>query len=329
MARKTSAKYVTEIIVLGRVDKMYQYTVSQWLFFFFWYCFIGWIWECVYVSVTKAWEEKKWRWINRGFLYGPVIPIYGFAAISILLATIPFKDNVWLIFILGALAASLMELVTGSVMEKIFHVKYWDYSDLPLNYKGHVCFFVSIFWGFLSVLMVRVIHVPIEKIILQVPALVTEIAALLMIAVFTYDFKESLQEAMDLKELLEKLDDYKVVMQRLENRVDALIAFTPIPDIDEVRKLPENAKEKLLYKVEELREKHIGRLQEIRSRLDKLGETLEGRNEMVRQVEKQIRAVFSRTNQQYMRVRNHLKRNPGVISKRYEEVLKELKDLFD
>ena len=308
---------------------MYQYTVSQWLFFFFWYCFIGWIWECVYVSVTKAWEEKKWRWINRGFLHGPVIPIYGFAAISILLATIPFKDNVWLIFILGALAASLMELVTGSVMEKKFHVKYWDYSDLPLNYKGHVCFFVSIFWGFLSVLMVRVIHVPIEKIILQVPALVTEIAALLMIAVFTYDFKESLQEAMDLKELLEKLDDYKVVMQRLENRVDALIAFTPIPDIDEVRKLPENAKEKLLYKVEELREKHIGRLQEIRSRLDKLGETLEGGNEMVKQVEKQIRAVFSRTNQQYMRVRNHLKRNPGVISKRYEEVLKELKDLFD
>ncbi|MBP3567934.1 MAG: hypothetical protein J6K04_02100 [Lachnospiraceae bacterium] len=308
---------------------MYQYTVSQWLFFFFWYCFIGWIWECCYVSVTKAWEEKKWRWINRGFLHGPVIPIYGFAAISILLATIPYKESILFVFLLGALAASLMELVTGSVMEKIFHVKYWDYSDLPLNYKGHVCFFVSIFWGFLSVLMVRVIHVPIEKIILQVPALVTEIAALLMIAVFTYDFKESLQEAMDLKELLEKLDDYKVVMQRLENRVDALIAFTPIPDIDEVRKLPENAKEKLLYKVEELREKHIGRLQEIRSRLDKLGETLEGGNEMVKQVEKQIRAVFSRTNQQYMRVRNHLKRNPGVISKRYEEVLKELKDLFD
>lgn len=308
---------------------MYQYTVSQWLFFFFWYCFIGWIWECVYVSVTKAWKEKKWSWINRGFLHGPVIPIYGFAAISILLATIPFKDNVWLIFILGALAASLMELVTGSVMEKIFHVKYWDYSDLPLNYKGHVCFFVSIFWGFLSVLMVRVIHVPIENIILQVPALATEIVALCMIAIFTYDFKESLQEAMDLKELLEKLDDYKVVMQRLENRVDAVIAFTPIPDIDEVRRLPENAKEKLLYKVEALREKHLGRLQEIRSRLDKLGETLEGRNEMIKQVEKQVRAVFSRTNQQYKRVRNHLKRNPGVISKRYEEVLKELKDLFD
>lgn len=312
-----------------RVDEMYQYTVSQWLFFFFWYCFIGWIWECVYVSVNKAWKEKKWNWINRGFLHGPVIPIYGFAAISILLATIPFKDNILLIFILGALAASAMELVTGSLMEKIFHVKYWDYSDLPLNYKGHVCLFVSIFWGFLSILMVRVIHVPVEKIILGIPELVTEIVAVILIAVFTYDFKESLQEALDLKELLEKLDDYKVVVQRLENRMDALVAFTPIPDIDELRKLPENTKERFLYKVEELREKHVARLQGIRSKLDKFGETLEDGNEMLKQVEKQLRAVFARTNKQYLRVRGHLKRNPGVISKRYEEVLKEIKDLFD
>lgn len=308
---------------------MYQYTVSQWMFFFFWYCFVGWIWECCYVSVRMAWKEKKWNWINRGFLHGPVIPIYGFAAISILIATIPFKESSLFVFILGALAASLMELVTGSIMEKIFHVKYWDYSDLPLNYKGHVCLFVSIFWGFLSILMVRVIHVPIEEIILKIPTLATEIIAFLMIAVFTYDFKESLQEAMDLKELLEKLDEYKVVMQRLENRMDALVAFTPIPDISEVRTLPKNAKKKFLYRVEELREKHIGRLQEVRSRLDKLGEALEGRTEMIKQVEKQFRAVFARTNKQYLRVRNHLKRNPGVISKRYEEVLNEIRNMFN
>lgn len=308
---------------------MYQYTAAQWLFFFFWYCFIGWIWECSYVSVKSAIERKKWSWINRGFLHGPVIPIYGFASISILLATIPFKDTTWLIFMLGALAASFMELVTGSFMEKIFHVKYWDYSDLPLNYKGHVCLFVSLFWGALSVLMVKVIHVPIEKIILGIPGVVTEIVAFILIAVFTYDFKESLQEAMDLKELLEKLDDYKVVMRKLENRVDAVIAFTSIPDLQEVKKLPKNAKERVLYRVEEMREKHVIRVQELKVRLDKLEEALEDRNELSKQLEKQLRAIFARTNQQYLRVRNHLRRNPGVISKRYEEVLKEIKDLFD
>lgn len=308
---------------------MYQYTVAQWLFFFFWYCFLGWIWECSYVSVKTALERKTWNWINRGFLHGPVIPIYGFAAISILLATIPFKENAWLIFILGALSASCMELVTGSFMEKTFHVKYWDYSDLPLNYKGHVCLFVSLFWGALSVLMVKVIHVPIEAIILGIPELVTEIAAFVLIAVFTYDFKESLQEAMDLKELLEKLDDYKVVMRRLESRVDAVIAFTSVTDMEAIKEIPKNAKERVLYKVEEMREKHVARVRVIKERLDKLGETLEDRNELLKLVEKQLRAIFARTNTQYLRVRNHLRRNPGVISKRYEEVLKEIKDLFD
>ena len=133
----------------------------------------------------------------------------------------------------------------------------------------------------------------------------------------------------DLKELLEKLDDYKVVVRRMENRMDALIAFTSIPDVDELRKIPENAKERFLYKVEEMRENHVRRLQDIRSMLDKLEEKLEDRNDLLKQVEKQVRAVFARTNKQYLRVRGHLKRNPGMISKRYEEVLKEIKDLFE
>ena len=62
---------------------------------------------------------------------------------------------------------------------------------------------------------------------------------------------------------------------------------------------------------------------------DKLEEVLEDRNELLRQLEKQLRDIFARTNKQYLRVRNHLRRNPGVISKRYEEVLKEIKDLFE
>ena len=134
---------------------------------------------------------------------------------------------------------------------------------------------------------------------------------------------------MDLKELLEKLDDYKLVMRRLENRVDAVIAFTPLPDLEEVRKLPKNAKERVLYKIEEMREKNVVRVQELKARLDKLEEALEDRNELLKQLEKQLRGIFSRTNKQYLRVRNHLRRNPGVITKRYEEVLKEIKDLFD
>lgn len=186
---------------------MFHYTVSQWIFIFFWYCFLGWIWECCYVSVVEGIKNKKWKWINRGFLNGPMLPIYGFAAISILIGTMNVRDSIPLVFIMGALAATIMELVTGSVMERLFHVKYWDYSNMPLNYKGYICFFVSLFWGVLSVILVDVIHVPIENVLLQCPIIAIEIIAFLLMGIFAYDFHDSLNAALDVKELLEKLSE--------------------------------------------------------------------------------------------------------------------------
>lgn len=198
---------------------MFQYTVSQWIFIFFWYCFLGWIWECCYVSTVEAIKTKKWKWINRGFLNGPILPIYGFAAISILIGTMRVRDSILLVFVMGAFAATFMELTTGSTMERLFHVKYWDYSNMPLNYKGHICFFVSLFWGALSVVLVDVVHVPVEKILLQCPLIVIEIAAFLLMAIFAYDFHDSLNAALDVKELLEKLSEKakEEVLYRLEN----------------------------------------------------------------------------------------------------------------
>ena len=309
---------------------MYQYTTSQWILFFFWYCLIGWIWESCYVSVRKAIQKKKWNWINRGFMNGPILPIYGFAAIAILLATIPVKDSVLHIFIFGALAATLLELVTGSVMERLFHVKYWDYSEMPLNYNGHICFFVSLFWGLLSILMVKVIHVPVERVVLQWPSIFCEITSLILLAVFVYDFSVSFREAWDMRELLEKLTESKMVIRSLENRFDALIAFTTIPDLDELREKTGSAKERILFKLENSRENRIAKLKRMgeRLRLDELEEIMD-KEEILSQIEQQIRNVFSRTNKQYLRVTKHLKRNPGAISKKYEEALKEIKDLFE
>lgn len=70
-----------------------QYSVIQWLLFFFLYGFLGWIWECLYVSISER------KWINRGFLYGAFIPIYGLGAIIILLVTLPVRDSIPMIFL--------------------------------------------------------------------------------------------------------------------------------------------------------------------------------------------------------------------------------------
>lgn len=308
---------------------MYTYTLPQWILFFFWYCFLGWIWECFYVSSRKAHANHHWHWINRGFLNGPVIPIYGFAAISILIGTIRVREHLFLVFILGALAATLMELITGSTMERIFHVKYWDYSSLPLNYKGHICFFVSLFWGFLSIVLVRFIHVPVERYLIKAPTLLTEGCAFLFIGVFMYDFNDSLRAALDMKELLEKLTESRVIIERLEKRVDAIAAFAPLPDLSEIKELHGNTKEKIASRLEYRRNKRISALENLKERILSSDLALPDREELLTQLENQIHAVFMRTNKQFYRTSIHLKHNPTAVSKKYKEAFEELKELFE
>lgn len=309
---------------------MYKYTISQWILFFFWYCFLGWIWECFYVSVKEAIKNQKWKWINRGFLNGPILPIYGFAALSILVGTIAVREDLLLVFIMGALAATIMELVTGSTMEKMFHVKYWDYSNMPLNYKGHICFFVSLFWGGLSILLVEVIHVPIEHIFLRCPTIIAECFAFLLVGMLVYDFNDSLKAAFDMKELLEKLTESRVIIERLEDRVDAVIAFTPIPDISEIKELPKNAKEAIICRLENARSRRVAKLEHLKARIlsSELVE-FQDRDELLEQLEKQIHEVFKRTNKQFYRTTIHLKHNPTAISRKYKEALEELKELLE
>ena len=307
---------------------MYSYSLTHWILFFFFYCFLGWIWECFYVSATRAWKNKKWEFVNRGFLHGPLIPIYGFAAIVILLTTIRLRENTAAVYIIGACTATLFELVTGTVMERLFKVKYWDYSELPLNYKGHICLFVSLFWGAFAVLLVQGIHVPVETLLLQAPSFVCEIVAFSFIAIFAYDVTVSFNEAMDLREVLESLSENNETVKRLERRFDAIVAFTPVPDMEELRELKLNAKEALVYNVERLRWKNEERINRIRAyiQLPEFDE-LPDRQELLEKLERHRKTIMEKSNKQFLRAMNQLKRNPGVKSEIYQEMLELLDDL--
>lgn len=308
---------------------MYDYTVTQWILFFFWYCFLGWIWECFYVSAKGARKQGKWKFVNRGFLHGPLIPIYGFASVAILLVTIPMREHTALVYVLGALTATLFELITGTAMERIFRVKYWDYSNLPLNYHGHICLFVSMFWGFFAVLLVQVIHVPAESVMMKLPKMVCEITAFLLMAVTAYDTAVSFNEAMDLHDLLESLGESRQTIQKLERRMDAVVAFTAIPDIENLGKIKRSAKEVVLNNVEGLRKRNVERLERLKERLQ-LPEFAEGheREELLEQIEQQMHKIFSRGNKQYLRAASQLRRNPGLISKKHAETMDTLKKLL-
>ena len=166
------------------------YTQSQWILFFFFYCFLGWVWESGYVSV------KKREWINRGFLRGPVLPIYGFGAITILWLTLPVREHPALIFVIGLLGADILEYVTGAAMEKLFHMRYWDYSSEKFNLNGYICLSSTLLWGCFSVALTEAIHPPIERLILSIPAVIADPLCLAGVAVFTADGAGSSRSAL-------------------------------------------------------------------------------------------------------------------------------------
>ncbi len=197
----------------GKGAEMHAYYLTQWILFFFIYSFIGWVWESCYVSV------RKHRWVNRGFLHGPMLPIYGSGALVILISTIGVRENPWLIFLFGMLAATVLEYITGAVMEKMFHVRYWDYSGQKLNLNGYVCVSSSLCWGVFSVLLVRAVHIPVERAVLNIPLFITDGAALVLTVIMSVDLTQSFNEAMDLKQVLVQLEESKEQIGKMQEKL--------------------------------------------------------------------------------------------------------------
>lgn len=119
---------------------------------FFCYSFIGWLWETIYCGI------KARHFVYRGFLLGPITPIYGFGVLGVLYFIDPFQKNIVLLFFLSLILCTVLEYFTSFLLEKIFHLTLWDYKDVPLNINGRVALPVSIFWGAACVLIVRIIN---------------------------------------------------------------------------------------------------------------------------------------------------------------------------
>ena len=172
--------------------------LSYWLCVFFIYSFAGWLWESSFVSI----QQKEW--INRGFLSGPVLPIYGIGAILILFLTKPVEKSLPLIFLVGMTGASALELTTGMVMERLFHVRYWDYSGHRFQLKGHICLSASLLWGVFSVVLVKLLHPHMDALVRLIPTGTADALSLCCTIIFAIDAAKSVQSAVDFKRLLVK-----------------------------------------------------------------------------------------------------------------------------
>lgn len=138
------------------------YPVTLLILFFFFYSFVGWVMETCYCSVLQR------KYVARGFLYGPICPIYGVGVLMMILFFKPLTGNPVLFYITAVVVMSAWEYFVGWLLETTTHVKYWDYSHVRFNLQGRICLPISLTWGVLSYVVIFWIHPHTEALLAQI-----------------------------------------------------------------------------------------------------------------------------------------------------------------
>lgn len=304
--------------------------------FFYLYCFIGWIWETFYVSILEG------HWVNRGFMHGPFLPIYGFGFTGMVMLTSNLRGIYWAEAIVGMIGATIMEYFTGLCMEKFFKVRYWDYSNNKFNLNGYICLQASLCWAIFAILGPEVAHPVVEKFVLGIPEKPLEIIVILLTAGVSADFSGSFKEALDFKEVLITLTERNEELAKIERGVIAVSEFVN-GDLKEtteagLRKINstftdgKNAYLKKTEQISELKDRLVDTMEKIKSlpeniSLSNFPNAREELEEDMKKLSLMERAKATMKNKRSVKKSFRIiKRNPDVASKEYEAALEELKN---
>lgn len=226
--------------------------VSKLFIEFMVYSFIGWIYECTYCTV------KEGHWRNRGFLFGPICPIYGTGAVacSIVFGYLPMFRGIpynmipiWKIFIICALGSIVLEYSTSYILEKKFHAVWWEYYDMPLNINGRVCVPATLGFGFAGILVTRFACPVAENIRNMMNPLLAEIIALLLMAYLAADLVLTVSSLVHLQEMVAG------AMAEFDGRMEDFYitaASTPGKAKEAITSVPVKAKEAVAFAAERL-----------------------------------------------------------------------------
>ena len=301
---------------------MFGYNGVQWLFLFYFYCFAGWCFESVFVSL------KSHKWVNRGFMRGPFLPLYGSGAIMMLVVSMPYADNIPLTYVAGVFGATALEYVTGVAMVALFKMRYWDYSNRFLNFQGHICLRSSLTWGLFTVLMTRVIHRPIESMMYRIPGQVLYYAIVVLTIYIVADFTLSFKAALDLRDIMVKIMKAREELERMQKRLDVLIAFNNEEKEQKRLDRGERRESRLADLTASLEQAFAAIKEALLSRPTAYGES-------VREEIAELRGKFSLYRERekgYGRLldfykRDMIRNNPTMRSDEYESAFEELKEM--
>lgn len=183
------------------------------LWYFILYSLLGWCVEVVFCTVTTG------KLVNRGFLNGPVCPIYGFGMVLVLGALGRFVDQPFVLFLGGMVLTSSVELVGGWALKKFFHTSWWDYSDQPFNIGGYVCLKFSLAWGLCVVFVLRVVHPALSTLIGWIPF---TLGVVLLIVILLYFIADTVVTVMTICKLNRNLNVLNTMAAELRRESDAI-----------------------------------------------------------------------------------------------------------
>ncbi len=215
--------------------------------YFFFYSAVGWLGESIYCSIGER------KLINRGFLTGPMCPIYGTGTLVLSVCLYkPFYDKPIIVFFLGILLCDIVEYFTSYIMEKLFNARWWDYTEEFLNLHGRICLKHSIYWGLASVAFVRLVHKHVERWFSLIPDKYVYIITAVVLFVFLIDVINAVRKALDVRKLSVKIQKFTAMIE--ENAVQFISTVSgKFDEIQfDVEKTSERFTDKRRYAVEQI-----------------------------------------------------------------------------
>lgn len=232
------------------------------ILYFFVYGFLGWCTEVIFAAF------KQHRFVNRGFLNGPICPIYGVGVTLVIACLEAFQSTLLLLYISSVILVTVLEGVTGWAMDKLFHNKWWDYSKLPFNIGGYVCLLFSLIWGVACVFIVYFVH----PLIHQVLSLIPHTAGIALIAILGIAL---LSDMIVTTSAIVKFNQYLELLKHITDELHAIsnqIGAELYQNVMHVLDMQESSRQKLDDVKLEVSEEIRMQIVELKTRAQNLGE---------------------------------------------------------
>lgn len=306
-----------------------------WILYFFVYGVLGWCTEVAYAAV------KEGKFVNRGFLNGPICPVYGIGVGVVVQFLMPLRGQFIILYIASTILVTIIEGLTGFILDKLFHHRWWDYSNVPLNIGGYVCLLFSLIWGVACVFIVQIVHPVIHKGLSLIPFYLGVILIVVLGIGMFADLYVTASTILKFNKRLETMDKIAAELHDISDKMGENIYENVMNGIeirDESKKRLEvateelkQAKERLAETTEEERQKWEQAVEEKRIRLESYKtDILLERKQRLSERKEELQAKYGELAAYRNRVSTRLmKAFPHMDAPGHENILKELRESLE